>query len=191
MPVQGPERIVVVGTSGAGKTTLARRLAKLHDVPFVELDALYWDPGWTEVSNETMRARVEAAVSGDGWVADGNYVIVRPFLWSRSTRVVWLDLPLPLLVVRLVLRTLRRMVSREVLWNGNRENLTSSVFSRESLLWWAIKTHAPRRANYERLAAEPGSPPVVRLRSSREVARWLEKETRAPSRLDRVWSAGW
>jgi len=46
------QRINVVGTSGSGKTTVARRAAEALGVPFVELDALHWEPGWQEAPDE-------------------------------------------------------------------------------------------------------------------------------------------
>jgi adenylate kinase family enzyme len=66
-------KIVVVGTSGSGKTTVARELAHRHGVPHVELDALFHGPNWAETPAEEFRRRVAAATDGDGWVVDGNY----------------------------------------------------------------------------------------------------------------------
>ena len=54
-------RIAVVGTTCAGKTTVAKRLAERHGIPHVELDALHWGPGWSEPSAEEFRERVEEA----------------------------------------------------------------------------------------------------------------------------------
>ncbi len=177
-------RIVVVGSPGAGKSTLARRLAARHGAPYVELDALHWAPGWTEVSDAVMRERVTAATTGPAWVVDGNYPAVRDLLWPRATLVVWLDLPLVVVVARLVRRTVGRVITREELWHGNRESLALSFFSRESVIWWALKTFERRRAVYTRLAADPASPPVVRLRSAGEVERWFTAGAVTP-RADR------
>ncbi|HEY7847048.1 MAG TPA: hypothetical protein VIC83_02515, partial [Candidatus Limnocylindria bacterium] len=66
-------RINVVGTSASGKTTFARALAARLAVPWVELDALHWEAGWTEADDAVMRERVRRAIAGDGWVVDGNY----------------------------------------------------------------------------------------------------------------------
>src|SRR4051812_15248546 len=89
------KRIVVIGTSGSGKTTLARRLAAKLGSPHVEIDALNWGPNWTAATAEQLRAKVEQALAGDGWVVDGNYSRVRSYIWSRATTLVWLDYPLP------------------------------------------------------------------------------------------------
>ncbi|HEX5414033.1 MAG TPA: AAA family ATPase, partial [Chloroflexota bacterium] len=66
-------RLVVVGITGSGKTTLASTLAARLGYPHVELDALYWDSNWTPAPREVFRARVAAAIATDHWVADGNY----------------------------------------------------------------------------------------------------------------------
>ena len=86
-----PARIVVVGISGSGKSSLATALARMLDCPHVELDALHWGPQWSERSAEEFRALAEAAVSGSRWVVDGNYQAVRDIVWPRAQLVVWLN----------------------------------------------------------------------------------------------------
>ena len=119
-------RVVVVGATGAGKSTLAGRLAQGLDVPFVELDALFWGPQWTPAVPDDFRARVDATSAGPAWVIAGNYGAVRDLRWPRADTIVWLDYPLPLVLARLTARTLRRGITREILWNGNRESRPSS-----------------------------------------------------------------
>src|SRR3990172_8915485 len=101
-------RVAVVGTTGTGKSTLARHLAHRLTVPHVELDALYWGPNWTPVPADLFRQRAAQAVAADAWVIDGNYHVVRDLVWSRATTVVWLDYPLSLILARLLKRTGRR-----------------------------------------------------------------------------------
>jgi adenylate kinase family enzyme len=64
-------RVAILGPSGAGKTTVGRKIAEKLDVPFVELDAIHWGAGWTEATADELRARVEPIVVGDRWVIDG------------------------------------------------------------------------------------------------------------------------
>ena len=117
-------RIVVVGTAGAGKTTLARTIAATLAIPHIELDALHWDPGWNPLSatdpNEFVR-RVASATAGDAWVADGNYGLVRELAWGRATHLVWLDYDRPIIMARVIRRTVARAVFRTKLWSGNVE----------------------------------------------------------------------
>jgi len=104
-----PSRIAVVGTTCAGKTTVAKRLAEIHGVPHIELDALHWGPDWSEPSAEEFRARVEEALTVDGWVADGSYHgKLGDLVLERAELVVWLDPPLPTILHRLGARTVRR-----------------------------------------------------------------------------------
>lgn len=168
-------RVVVVGTTGSGKTTMARRIAERLRLPHVELDALHWEPHWTEAPREVFRARVDAALRGEAWVVDGNYSQVRDIVWGRADTVVWLDYPLWLILWRLLWRTTRRMIARETLWNGNRETLRGAFFSRNSLFVWALQTYRRRRRDYPRLLAGPeyARLGVVPLRSPRQAARWL------------------
>ncbi len=167
-------RFSVIGSPGAGKSTFARRLAAAHGLPHVELDVLHWGPGWTEVSDVVMRARVAEAVAAPAWVVDGNYPQVRDLVWARADQVVWLDLPLWRVLPRLLRRSAARVVSGHPLWHDNRETFARAFLSAESVTWWALKTFRKRRAAYERLLADPASPPNARLRTPAEVERWLE-----------------
>ncbi len=77
-------RIVVVGTTSSGKSTLANRLAKKIGGDFIELDALHWEPNWVEAPNEVFRERVITATSLQSWVLAGNYSIVRDVMSSGN-----------------------------------------------------------------------------------------------------------
>lgn len=149
------QRIVVVGTSGSGKTTLARQLGALLSIPAVELDALHWEPHWTSASLPVLRERVEAALSRDAWVVDGNYSKVRDLTWERADTIIWLDYSLWAIMARLIPRTFRRAFSREELWNGNRESLTTALFSKDSILLWALQTYRKNRRVYTDLTSRP------------------------------------
>src|SRR5437763_2682195 len=83
-------RIVVVGSTGAGKTTLAKALASRLGYPFIELDALHWDSGWSAAPRELFRSRISEAISGNCWVVDGNYSVARDLIWERADLLIWL-----------------------------------------------------------------------------------------------------
>lgn len=164
-------RIAVVGGSGSGKTTVARRLAELHDLPYVELDALHWGPNWTACPRDEFRARVEDAISGDAWVVDGGYYgKLDDLVLEQADLVVWLDLPLRVTLPRLWSRTRRRMREQTELWSGNRETWREVLFSRESLFVYSLRTHRGKRKRYEQRLARYE---MVRLRSAREIEAWL------------------
>jgi adenylate kinase family enzyme len=176
MPPTRPRRAAVVGTSGSGKTTLAGRLAQRLGVPHVELDALHWDPDWTEVPREVFCTRVSQALDGDAWTTDGNYSAVRDIVWQRADTIVWLDYPLPLIMSRVIRRTLRRTLTRQELWNGNRERLSTALFSRDSIVLWSLTTYGRRRREYPLLFARPeyAHLSIVHLTSPGAADRWLD-----------------
>lgn len=167
-------RIVVVGTSGSGKTTLAAQLAALRGCQHIELDAIHWQPNWRQTPHDEFQVKLAGALVGDCWVVDGNYGKGRAALWSRADTLIWLDYPLWLVLWRLLRRTVWRVMTREELWNGNRENLRA-IFSQDSIFLWAIQTHSRRRREYTDLPYRPeyAHLTTIRLRSPRQANRWL------------------
>src|SRR5579859_7482038 len=171
----GMRRVVILGTSGSGKTTFAEALATRLGCRHIELDALHWhQPNWELPTVEDFRERVAAAIVDDRWVTDGNYSSARDLVWGRADTLVWLDYPFPLTLLRLIRRTLWRMFTRRELWNGNYERL-STFFSKDSIILYAMKTHHRRRRTFPRLFAQPehAHVRVVRLHSPRAARAWL------------------
>ena len=169
-------RVTITGSTGAGKSTLAAEVARRLGAPHVELDALYWDPGWTAVPWERVRARADVALPVDGrWVADGNYSRVRDISWGRADTLVWLDYSLPLVFWQLARRTVRRGLTHAELFNGNRETLWKHLFTRESLFLWLLRSYRRHwRENAEALAQpEYAHLTVKRFRWPSETRRWL------------------
>ena len=144
-------RVAIVGTSCSGKTTLARQIASQHHIPHIELDAIYWQQDWTPLPIDQFRSAVEAAAAGDQWVIDGNYSRVRDIIWNRATDIVWMNLPFMTVLWRAIKRTCRRVITGEELFAGNRETILKTLFDRESILWWVIRTHHRRTRTYLQL----------------------------------------
>ncbi len=168
-------RITVIGTPGTGKTTLAQQLAARLGYPFIELDALFWEPNWTPVATPIFRERVTQAIAGAAWTTGGNYSVARDLIWQRSDTVIWLDYPLALTMQRLLNRTLRRIVTREELWAGNRETWRSQFLRRDSLLLFALKTHYQRKRTFPRELLQPAYAHLTtrRFTHPRDTAAWL------------------
>ncbi len=165
-------RVAVVGTaSGNGKTTFGRDLAGRLGVPFVEMDAIVHGPGWVEIADDELRARMAPILTGEGWVVDGGYQRkLGTMVLDAADTVVWLDLAMRVWLPRLLRRTAVRVVRGDELWNGNRESVRL-LFSRESVVWYAIRNHRRQRREWELEWSKRY--PVVRLRTPEEVERWL------------------
>ena len=170
-------RVSLVGGPGSGKTTVGRRMAQLLGAPYLELDSVFHQPGWTELATEDFRRRVAGVVAGDAWVVDGNYSAVRDLVWQRADTVVWLDLPRPLVMRRVIARTLRRAVTRQELWNGNREPLANfyRLDPERNIIRWTWVMHPSYAARYTAALADPAHAHLdfVRLRSPAEIAAFL------------------
>lgn len=170
------QRIAIVGTPGAGKTTLGEQLSRRLGYPFVDLDSLGWDPGWTMPPPDVMNARVSAALTGDHWITAGNYSRVRPIVWGRADTILWLDYPLYRVIYpRLFRRTMRRVITREELWGGNRESFRTQFLSRESLFAYAARSHERRKTEFPAELARPeySHLRLLRFSSPAELERWL------------------
>jgi adenylate kinase family enzyme len=171
---------VIASASGNGKTTFGRELAERLAVPFVELDALHHGPNWAEATPDELRARVEPLVHTDAWVVDGAYRNkLGDLVLERAELVVWLDLPVHVWLPRLVKRTVRRLVRREELWNGNRETLRDQFTPSTSVVYHALHDYRSRRRVYE---AELARFPLVRLSTTAEVEWFLDSAERAQAK---------
>lgn len=171
-------RVNVIGSSGSGKSTFARRLAELLASPYVELDALHWLPDWQEAADAEFSAKIAAAVSGERWVLDGNYSRCNELKWARVQTVIWLDYGFGLTLGRLLQRSLRRGLSAQELWpnTGNRESLWR-LFGRESMVLWLLKSYRPHRQRFSGYVRDPSLAHIrfVQLRSPRAAERFLDE----------------
>ena len=147
LPVR-PRRVLVAGTSGAGKTTVARSLAGILHIPHVEIDALFHGPGWSR--RDSFEADVRAFSAQPQWVTEWQYSAARELLAGRADLLVWLDLPRATVMYQVIRRTLSRRLRRTVLWNGNTEPALRTICTDpEHIVRWAWSTHhltAPRVA---------------------------------------------
>jgi adenylate kinase family enzyme len=179
------QRISVVGCSASGKSTVARRLSDILGAPHIELDALHWGPDWSAASSDELRARVRRATSADAWIVDGNYQSkIGTLVWERADTVVWVDPARWKVMWRSLSRTVRRVVTGQELWSGNRESWRGLMFWRggDSILWWAWTSYARVQERYESAMLDPENQHLVfhRLRTSKEVDHFLETLARVP-----------
>ncbi|MFF3410468.1 AAA family ATPase [Streptomyces sp. NPDC002742] len=168
------ERILVVGVTGAGKSTLARAVSSRLGLPYHEMDAVYFNgPGWAV--NDKLTEDVSRLAAGPRWIVDSlGYPEVRDLLWTRADTVIWLDYPRRVVMPRVLLRSVRRTVTREVIFGGNRETWREWL-RRDHPVWSSWSQHAPRHDEVERRALDPAFAPLdtLRFRHSDETAAWV------------------
>jgi adenylate kinase family enzyme len=172
------KRIIVIGSSNAGKSTLAERLATALNARYIELDALFWEPNWTEADLDVFRERVRQATEAESWVIAGNYTKQMDVSWPLADTVVWLDLPLRTVLRRCIARTWHRYRSKEVLWGGNRENFWEHLMlwsPEKSLITYTVWHYRGRRRRNAAHMRDPRWSHItfVHLRSPQEVEAWV------------------
>jgi adenylate kinase family enzyme len=146
-------RIAIYGETGCGKTTLARRLCSALNLPFIELDSVYWrKPGWQAPDTAEFRDAVRTLLDAhpDGWVCEGTYAAVRDLSLSRADSVIWMHLSWRLSFWRLLKRSFERCWRRELLWGVQRESWRMTFLSRQSVL---LKSPWHYRATNRSIAA--------------------------------------
>jgi adenylate kinase family enzyme len=171
------QRVIVVGTSGCGKTTFARRLAACLGLPHVELDRLFWLPGWQQPDREAFRRSVAERASAPAWVIDGNYGSLHDITWPRATHALWLNYAFPRVVWQVTRRTVGRVAARREVFPGCRETFAKSFLSRKSVIWWAISTYHRRQRQLAALRRDATFPQVA----------WIE--LRGPAEARAFWAA--
>jgi adenylate kinase family enzyme len=175
--VKNLNRIVVIGTSSSGKTTLAKELGHLLKIEHRELDYFFWKPGWQESSVEEFRQKVDAFTKETKWITDGNFSQVRDIVWSRATHVIWLDYSLKLILSQFFKRSMMRSWKKEVLWGTNQESLWNSILKPNSLLVWILKTYKRNKVRYQELIVSDSFKGVtfIKLSHPRETQDFIKK----------------
>lgn len=176
--LQGCDRILVLGRTGSGKTTLARQLAAVLGVHHVELDALYFAADLSTAPLEVLRSRTSAAIAGERWVTDGNKRAVRDLVWPRADTVVWLDYRLAVSLWRLGKRAARRTSEvRHSAAHGDSGGAGRHLVTASRGVLKALRSHRGQRRLFPAMLADPSNRhlAVVRLRSPRQTRKWLAR----------------
>ncbi|MFK7847466.1 MAG: adenylate kinase [Rhodothermales bacterium] len=166
-------RIIVVGSSCAGKSTLAQKLSAAFGLHYIQLDALSWLPNWVERDNASfLELLAQEANTHEHWVVDGNYSRTHHITWAKADVIVWLNYSYPLVLWRALTRTVRRVSTKELLFAGNVETVRRSFLSKDSILLWVIKTFHYRRRRYIDIRAKNEYDHIqwIELRRPRQVA---------------------
>ncbi|GGM52441.1 P-loop NTPase family protein [Microbacterium saperdae] len=178
-----PERILVAGITGSGKTTLAGRIGEMWGLRHVEIDALFHGPNWTP--RPEFLDDVRAFAAEDRWITEWQYTSkgTDEIMTPRAQLAIWLDYPWPVVRGRLLRRTLSRSIRRTEMYNGNVEKpLRQLLKTRDpsgNILAWQTKTRffwgqqmPVKRERFPHLT-------IVRLRHPRETERWLRAQAEA------------
>src|SRR5262245_42711291 len=87
------QRVLVIGISGAGKSTFARELAQRSGLPLIHLDREFWQPGWKITPEPEWRSKVAALAAREAWIMDGGYSASLDLRLPRADTVIWFDYP--------------------------------------------------------------------------------------------------
>lgn len=171
------KRVAIVGASGSGKSTLAQRLAMKIGGQYVELDALFHRADWEPTPTPEFRAKVATALDTERWVTAGNYSTVMDIIHGQADTIVWLDRPRWLVTLRVVKRSLKRVIFRERLWNGNRERWRNLISRNPevNIIVWAWTHHDSHTKRYEGFMAGSfwSHADVHRLRTRGDVRQFM------------------
>lgn len=172
-------KINVVGASGSGKTTFSKSLSCILGFEHIEIDSVFWGPNWHHPSDEEFYSDLKQSLKNkDSWILDGNYTRTIPIKWENVELVIWLDYSFTRTLIQALIRAFMRSLTKKELWEGtgNRETFKKSFFSRDSIIFWTIRTHSKVRLKYERLMNDPEFSNItfVRLRSPLQSRRFLK-----------------
>ncbi|MFT4758800.1 MAG: adenylate kinase family enzyme [Paraglaciecola sp.] len=164
------QKIMVIGSCGAGKSTLSKQIGELKKLPVIHLDLLYWKPNWIESTKEEFAAKQVVALAGKKWVIDGNYGGTMEVRLKRADAIVWLDLSIPLCFFRVLKRTLTNYgKTRSDMGEGCPER-----FDLEFLHYVLTFPFHARRRLVKHLKRKKEGQVVFHLKNRKEVKRFLE-----------------
>ena len=146
-------KIIIVGDSCSGKTTLCKKLGEKLALPFFDLDDFHWLPNWVEREDDNMIAKVENEIlSNDAWIVSGNYIsLMENVTWVNTDAIIWLKYSKWLCLWRCFKRSLRRSIYKEECCNGNYESFKHSflTWNNENLFVWIYTHHLSRKTKFE------------------------------------------
>lgn len=169
-------KINVIGTTASGKSTFGRELATKIDVPYIEMDAVFWGPNWQQPSDNVFFENLESAISSPHWVLDGNYSRTTDIKWKNIDTVIWLDYSFARTLYQSVSRAINRAYLKTELWpnTGNYESF-GRMISKDSIIWWCIKNYSKNRKRYLKVMNNPDYSHIefVHLRTPQQAKEYI------------------
>lgn len=170
------KKIIIIGTTGSGKSTFAALLSKKLGYDHINLDQLFWKPNWQWSLDEEFHQKIRSSICIDNWIIDGNYTKTHSLTWSQADTIIWIDLPFWLTFYQCFTRALKRALSDKELWEGtgNKESL-GRILSKDSILLWLIKTYKTNKRKYEVKMSDPRFSHITfyRLKSRKAIRKFL------------------
>jgi len=167
-------KINVVGTSGSGKSYFSEKLAEKLNIPYIEMDEVYWLANWNEPTNEVYFEKLEKVLSCDHWVLDGNYSRTQAIKWQHVETIIWVDYSFARTLYQAALRAINRALTRKELWAGNRESWRK-LLSKDSILLWTVTHYRKNKTKYQSYIDDPKYSHIdfIRIKSPKEMSKFL------------------
>lgn len=170
------KKIIIIGTTGSGKSTLGKALSKKLGYKYIQLDQLFWKPNWGETPDDEFFEKIKTEVAGETWVLDGNYTRSNHLTWPQADTIIWLNMPFYLNLYQNISRSVKRAYNQEEIWpnTGNRESF-SRMFSKDSIVLWLLKTYWKNIKKIEARISDPQYSHLkfIRLKSRKDVRDFL------------------
>ncbi|MBQ4831604.1 adenylate kinase [Alteromonas sp. MMG017] len=171
------KRINVIGTSGSGKSHFSRRLADKLNIPYIEMDAVFWLPNWEHLGTKEFLFKLESLMGQETWVLDGNQSKTNELKWQYVDTIVWLDFGFFHTLKQMLTRSFKRAYSKEEIWvgTGNCESFRRNFFSSESVVLWMLQNYWKTKQKYAELFASElaKSVTLVHIKSPKQAEMFL------------------
>lgn len=170
------KKINVLGTSGSGKSTFAKALAKKLGYPYIEMDSIFWQDNWQNLTDDIFFNTLDEKLSRPTWVLDGNYTRTIPVKWQDVDTVIWLDFPFYLVLGRALKRATTRIITGEKLWDTNNTESLERFLSKDSIIWWTVTTYHKNKVKNAQYQYNPEFSHIrfIRITSPKEAQDFLD-----------------
>ena len=165
------KRVLIIGSGGAGKSTLARRLGEKTGIDVVHLDKIFWNPGWVPTGKDEWREVVRQALEKDSWIIDGNFGGTLEMRIQACDTIIFLDMPRHVCIYRILKRWV--MYSKDT-----RPDMAEGCEERFDFEFFMWVWNYPTRSKPEKelvLTRYADEKKIIRLRSNREIEQFLQE----------------